>query len=367
MNGSNASLAFCFALALWVGQAVATAAVPSNDAFANAIPLVGTNVSANASNVGASKQSGEPNHAGDAGGRSVWWSWHAPFTGSVVMQTTGSSFDTLLAVYTGATVSTLTLVAANDQDMLDPLGGDTSRLKFNAVAGTTYFMAVDGFSGASGAIVLTIAPPPRPPNDNFANRLALTGAPISTTGQNLEATMEENEPLPVGEFGGRSVWWNWTAPFTGSATVTTLGSDFDTVLAVYSGESVDDLTVIGANDQDPIGGSTSRVEFPARAGLRYEILVDGWNAESGEIVLNVEMPPAPPALSQPRVLSSGAFQATLFGAAGRTYVMEATTTLTNAAWTSIATNQVGATGVWTFIDAPAPGSPRRFYRARLER
>src|SRR5687767_3871309 len=93
-------VACCGALALsavsWANTAVAAA--PSNDSLANAIVLTGTNVFTNSSNVGASKQPGEPSHAGDAGGRSVWWAWTAPFTGSVIMNTSGSNFDTLLAV-----------------------------------------------------------------------------------------------------------------------------------------------------------------------------------------------------------------------------------------------------------------------------
>src|SRR5262245_61870102 len=101
------------------------AATPVNDDFADATPLSGLTVVTNASNVGATKETGEPMHAGDAGGRSVWWSWRAPFTGSVIMHTGGSSFDTLLAVYTGDSIAALALVAANDQDLTDPLGGDT--------------------------------------------------------------------------------------------------------------------------------------------------------------------------------------------------------------------------------------------------
>ncbi|HKX61410.1 MAG TPA: hypothetical protein VJS65_06195, partial [Verrucomicrobiae bacterium] len=57
-------------------------------------------------------------------------------TGSVVIHTAGSNFDTLLAVYMGSTVSTLTVLAANDQDQLDPLGGDTSRVKLNVTFDT---------------------------------------------------------------------------------------------------------------------------------------------------------------------------------------------------------------------------------------
>src|SRR6185503_1322970 len=99
------------AVAICLAAASGRAAAPANDSFVNAIPLAGPLVVTNGSNTGATKQSGEPTHAGDAGGRSVWWSWTAPFTGSVIMRTTGSSFDTLLAIYTGDAIAALTLVA----------------------------------------------------------------------------------------------------------------------------------------------------------------------------------------------------------------------------------------------------------------
>jgi hypothetical protein len=124
-------------------------------------------------------------------------------------------------------------------------------------------------------------------------------------------------------------------------------------------------TFVVTNDQDPLGGDTSRVTFEARAGTRYEIAVDGWNAESGEIVIRLNMPPIPPSLSQTRLHTNGAFQVTLFGAAGRTYIMEAQAHLPSGVWFPVATNLAGPTGVWTFVDPDAPGFPRRFYRARL--
>ena len=88
----------------------------------------------------------------------VWWTWHAPRSGPVRIQTAGSSFDTLLAVYTGTAISNLALVASND----DTNGLLTSEVAFSAQAGTNYQIVVDGFDGASGSIVFTIiVDPPR--------------------------------------------------------------------------------------------------------------------------------------------------------------------------------------------------------------
>src|SRR4051794_35340582 len=59
------------------GAEVATpiiAAAPSaNDSFSNRITLTGSTLSTSGSNAGATKQNGEPNHAGNTGGTSVWW------------------------------------------------------------------------------------------------------------------------------------------------------------------------------------------------------------------------------------------------------------------------------------------------------
>src|SRR5207244_362504 len=86
--------------------------------------------------------------------RSVWWTWTAPTNGTVALDTIGSSFDTLLAVYTGNSVSSLSLISSDDNGG----GGLTSRAFFDATQGTTYQIGVDGFnpSGIHGAAYGTI-------------------------------------------------------------------------------------------------------------------------------------------------------------------------------------------------------------------
>ncbi len=136
-----------------------TVLVPPNDAFANAIPLAGTNFSVTGSNVGATKEPGEPDHTGNPGGHSVWWSWTAPQDGTMTLDTSGSSFDTMLAVYKGSSVSALTSLVSNDD-----YTNLTSRVVFGAKGGRTYRIAVDGYNGATGSIRLNLAwAPPQPP------------------------------------------------------------------------------------------------------------------------------------------------------------------------------------------------------------
>ena len=66
------------------------------------------------SNVGASKETGEPNHGDNAGGRSVWWKFTPQSSGLAVIDTFGSSFDTTLGVYSGNAVTSLSPLASND-------------------------------------------------------------------------------------------------------------------------------------------------------------------------------------------------------------------------------------------------------------
>ena len=101
-----------------------------------------------ASNVGASKQPGEPNHANNRGGKSIWFTWTPTMSGMVAVNTIGSNFDTLLAVYRGRTVQTLTLVKQNDDRNATHTD---SRVQFHAIAGQKYRIAVDGYRVTPGS------------------------------------------------------------------------------------------------------------------------------------------------------------------------------------------------------------------------
>ena len=99
----------------------------------------------------------------------------APTNGPVDFNTLGSDFDTTLAVYTGTIVTTLANIVANDDDQ-ESGGLRTSRLWFNAVAGVTYRIAVDGFAGDFGNVQL---------NWNMESRLSIVNLPDGTVSINL--------------------------------------------------------------------------------------------------------------------------------------------------------------------------------------
>ena len=124
---------------------------PSNDNFLNATMLGDTERSVEGSTRGATTETGEPAHHGTASAAaSVWWNWVAPTLGQVTFDTGGSDFDTVLAVYEGATLTTLEPVASNDDDF----GAETSRVSFMTITGRTYHLVVAGFLGQTGDVRL---------------------------------------------------------------------------------------------------------------------------------------------------------------------------------------------------------------------
>jgi hypothetical protein len=125
---------------------------PAGDDFAGAVALEGLSWRVSGSNAAATRETGEPEHVGKPGGRSVWYRWTAPVTGRVRMETTGSAFDTLLAVYTGTGFADLVEVAGNDDR--ENGGFFTSEVAFGVVAGTRYWIALDGLGGADGRYLL---------------------------------------------------------------------------------------------------------------------------------------------------------------------------------------------------------------------
>ena len=274
----------------------------ANDNFANRVLLTGTSFNVTGINIGATSETGEPDVGVD--NNSVWWSWTAPSGGSFSLDTLGSEFNTALSIYTGTAVDSLTVIPAADQNTGD--GSSQSRIIFTATAGTTYQIAVEGSDDQTGSILLNLSPVVVPLNDNFANRITLTGAAVTTTGNNVGATSEIDEPAQAGTIN--SVWWSWTAPASGNFTIDTLNSQMGSRLAVFTGTAVNSLTaILEAQTFTGGGANQGQITFAAIAGTTYQIAVDGDSEETGSIALQIN-PTLPPANDNfaNRIILSGA-------------------------------------------------------------
>jgi len=288
-----------------------------NDQFANRFLITGQTNSVIGVNTNASKEVGEPSHAGNDGGRSVWWSWVAPASTPVTINTLGSGFDTVLGVYQGTSVGALTLVAADERSA----GSGLSVVTFEAVQGVEYQIAVDGFNNGSGAaaghVVLNLrqfAAGPLHANDDFDHAPPIAAPFLTVAGNNIAATRQSGEPAHGAAPQGRSVWWTWTAPASGPVTIATTNSQFDTILGVYTGASVEALSLVAENDDIDPGRRQSSVTFQAAAGTIYRIAVDGYGNEIGFLSLTIS--PGVDAPAVPQIQQAPADQTRFAGGAG---------------------------------------------------
>jgi secreted trypsin-like serine protease len=200
--------------------------------------------------------------------------------------TNGTDYTVMPAKVTipaGATSTTISLTPSDD---IQSEGTET--VIVSLVAGTGYQVNSSSFSATMSILDNDAALW----NNNFANRFNLSGGWATATGTNVNATKESGEPNVLNVSGGKSVWWKWTAPVSGTVTISTAGSNFDTTLGVYTGTSVNGLSLVRANDDQNLsaGVYTSRVSFSAVAGRQYQILVDGYDGDSGSVKLTIDQP-----------------------------------------------------------------------------
>ncbi len=124
----------------------------NNDDFVNRVNLGSVHQATDTgNNDGYTGEAGEIEHDGPT--TSAWWSWTAPASGILTIDTVGSNYDTYLTLATGSNVAQLTSLAGNDD-----FGGTLlSQIVANVQPGVTYQIAVDGFSNATGDITLNLS------------------------------------------------------------------------------------------------------------------------------------------------------------------------------------------------------------------
>jgi uncharacterized delta-60 repeat protein len=231
-------------LAVNVARAGTLPLPPANDLFTNAFVIPGISGTTNGvNNTSATLDNGEPTPliTDDNGtvdiDNSVWYLWTAPTNGTVQFNTTNSDFDTVLAVYTGNVTtngiadSSITLVGADD-DSGQTVGGDvnpTSLLNIsNVVAGTTYYISVNGNADDlgfdTGNVVL---------NWSMSNIPVFPSGTFKFTSANYVVSERDSTPL-IQPGDGTPVGGTASESLTGARiTVTRSGSAYGRALVDY--------------------------------------------------------------------------------------------------------------------------------------
>jgi hypothetical protein len=162
---------------------------------------------------------------------------------------------------------------------------------------------VGALSSIDAPVEITNSDTTLPFSDIFADAGEITGLSGTGNGEDTNAVDQIGEPELDGRPGSHLVWVQWTPPTNGVATISTLGSSFDTLLGVYTGTTLSDLTPVAADD-DSGGFFGSQVIFNAAVGTTYMIGVAGRGTDSGEIVLTwnlaANVPPVPQITVQPQ-------------------------------------------------------------------
>ena len=265
--------------------AVAITAGPSNDNFASAQLVVVPSIT-HGTNLGGTIQTGEAIPACSGAAASVWFRLIPSASGTLTASSAGSAFDTTLALYTGSSITGLTEVDCNDDELG---GGLTSTLSDSVAGGTTYYLRLAGLrTDDVGAYTITLSI--TPPNDDFANAQTVS-VPSTTTGSNVDSTGETDEITPICGGEGASIWFRWTASFTNLLTASTEGSAFDTTLAVYTGSQLGSLTELACNDDERAGIQTSSLSTNVTIGTIYYVRLAGFTqGQVGGYALTLSSP-----------------------------------------------------------------------------
>lgn len=325
-------------------------APPANDGFANAmiIPQGATTVFSRTSC--ATRERGEPLMVADGparpGGPSVWFRWRAPESGKVNINTDGSNFDTVLAVYRGTNVTRLTRLASDDESG----SGSSSRVTASVVAGSEYFISVEGYysflanRADAGDVVLNIIS-----NDQIAAARPITGTSGTVLGNVRGATLEDGELGP----GEHSVWFSWVAPSTGTfAFYSSDNTDFwDRASPVSISVSTKGLEKIPLE-----GRPVTFWELDAGAGELYTIRLIDRVPEAGPFRLSWHLLPH---LRMRPGVESADWEIEVLAPAGSQTIVESSADLTE--WTQAA----GLSETRIILPIPKQGD-FRFFRARLK-
>lgn len=278
-------LLLAFVAVFLLGASPAVAA-PPNDMQASPSSIeIGT---ITGSNLGATRENYEVDHSGVRAKHSIWFSWTASRSGFVTISTEGSSFDTILAVYIPVEGGWLGDIASNDNTV-----GTASWVRWNAQAGQTYLVALDGRSEGNYQIDFAMEEPPAPPPprdntfscqysswgavpyDNWNQRAVLDPGGFDLQIPAARSTRENGDP----RYGtGRTLWFSWIAPSSGrlvlrAQRVHVENTRLDPVLAGYEVRA-GERHLLQWNDDWNIESSEAALVLDVRQGQEYAFVLD---------------------------------------------------------------------------------------------
>lgn len=201
---------FSYQITWFQFNVIAQTAPPQNDACANAKPIVAGQMLAGTTNL-ATNDGSATCDPGGAASRDIWYRFDTPnHSGTLTLDTCGSSIDTVLSVYSG-TCGSLTEIACNDDCGGAPCGATASCLSTVVPAGS-YYIRVSDKGGAAGEVRLTAAF--TMDNTTACNAAVITSLPYTDVVDNRLSITPSPDPACTGATtaGRFPVWYTYTPP-----------------------------------------------------------------------------------------------------------------------------------------------------------
>ncbi|MEA2163631.1 MAG: hypothetical protein QOK37_1758 [Thermoanaerobaculia bacterium] len=130
-------------------------------------------------------------------------------------------------------------------------------------------------------------------SDTCSSAVVASGSSFTHAQNTSSSTSEVSDPASCLGSGGASVWYRYTAPGSGTVTVDTIGSDYDTVLATFTGSCGALATVPNGCDDDSGGNATSRLTFPVSSGVTYYFMVTAYFGTGGSLTFHLTTSASP--------------------------------------------------------------------------
>lgn len=210
----------------------------------------------------------------------VWFDWTAPTSGTAVVSTcAGTAVDTRLAAYAGAGCPAAAALACNDDSC-----SLQSEISFGVVAGAHYALQLGNYPGqlgGTGTLTIAITSP-----DDCATPTPITGVGTFAFDTSAATTGGEGQSESACLFFGTTaiandVWFDWTCPANGNATVSLCGGALsDTKIAAYDGAGCPTTAALACNDDTC--ALQSSITFACVAGQRYALQIGSYVGTLGE-------------------------------------------------------------------------------------
>ncbi len=142
-----------------------------------------------------------------------------------------------------------------------------------------------------------------PGNDSFAEATPVTAVPFEDVVDVSEASVETGEELYTCAPFANTVWYAVNLDRGTDVFVNSEGSDYDTAIAVWTGSSLSDLSMVACVD-DTYDSLQSAVRFTAEAGVAYFVQVGAFDSIWEGSTLHLTIEKAPKATGKPEIYKS---------------------------------------------------------------